>query len=1054
MRLGTLVAALTLVFAAFTPVVGAQPGTAAPDIEVTDVGWDQLVLDEPTTFTATVHNGGDEAREEPFDVVVSLEDAGFEQTVTVDQLNASETVTVSTPEPWTANTGRYTVNATADVDEGGTLDENRNANNHRNRSFAIGPDLTLHEIRLDPSTPIEGQDVQVSAKIENVARRGEHDIQTPFTVSFDIEEAGITLTTDPIQQLRPNDPVWVQAHETWTPEEGSYTVNAEADPDGNVTEISEDNNTAQRAVTVKAAQPDLVLTDVSPSQRPAPGDEVAVQATIENQGTADVTDGFDVRFRINGTTHGPDVAAGIDEDGLQPGENVTVSSQAWTASEGSHPLRAIADPAENVTESRSGNNERVRTVHVGPDLVVSDVLWTPDPTAVRHETSVEARVLNQGTVDVTETTSLDVEIPDEVSFSADVNPLGAGDSVQLTVGTWEAPTENTTYPVEARADADEDASEIDEDNNLREEQMIVTEARPDLVTSDVRLDPPTPASGEDARIEATIENNGSAAPEEDIEVEFRVDGEPVGEPGTIDNGPVEEFGPGSSTTVTSDAWTTTTGVHEVSVHADPEGNETEIREDNNEATREEAIGPDARLADIDRSPEDADVGETVNVDVVVANAGTETIDDVPVDVLVDGEPVGNATAEQLEPGANATVSVPWASTEGDHTVRAVADPGGLVSEAREDNNAREESFSATASADLQATAIRSSDDPRTGDKLRFTARVANTGTAPVEGSFTTTFHVDDEPIGAVELDGMGVGNSTTAVSDTWTAEPGSHTVRVVVDADDAVREEDGEDDNERTTQIRVAEPDGDQPTRSGPVNLTVSGISVPDPIAPGDAVTFLATIGNEGGQQAPVTEARILIDGEAVGQPEVDELGAGQRISVTSDTWNATRGEHTITVIADVLDDADESDEGDNERVKRIQVGNATSPDEGNEADGGLSLGPVSTTEPVQAGQTTRPTVEATNRGPDPVDVTVTFYIDGSQLGEASLVGLESGQTATLEGPDWEPTPGEHTITARADDAQAETLVDAGEATDDAPAPGLTALIAALAAAGFLRRRW
>lgn len=1058
--------ALGLVLAAFVPAMATQAQTPSPDLAVTHVGWDQLVEGDDTTFNATIENVGDAAYDEDeFDVRFHLEDDGFDETVTVSLdggMEAGEEHNVSAGEPWQAEIGTHTINATVHEDEGlPRLGEDLEANDHRNRTFAIGPDILMHEVRLEPSSPIADQSVDFFAEIENDAT-DEYDITDPFIVSFEVRDGDgnvvATLESLPLDELRAKDPEEVTARTDWDADAGSYTVVAKADPDGNITEADEDNNEAERAFSVKAAVPDLAVMDVAPADGDvAAGEESPIEATIENRGTADVTNDFPVRFRVNGTTHGPDVHVQVD-DGLKPGGEMTVESETWMASEGHHDLVAIADPGNNnvTDETKLANNELTRELHVGPDLVVEDILWTPDPAAAGHEVTIEPVVRNQGTADVTQQTTLELRLPDEdESWTVDVDPLGAGNATQIEAATWTPPEDDTDdYPydvvVEAEVDIDDEASEVDDDNNLAQDAMTVTEPRPDIVTEALTLDPGSPDVGQATRIEATIRNDGSAEADE-VEVAFLVDGDEHGDTRTIASG-FDTLEAGEEATVTSDAWEPTLGEHTLTVHPFLPDDGQEVREDNNNGTLEALIGPDALVEDISWDPEDPEAQDEVSFDVTVANAGTEAIDELGLALEVDGEQVGQRTLEELGSETNRTVTVTWNATEGDHTVRAIADPGDEIAEARETNNEREESFSTTASPDLQPTSIRWSEDAEAGDKLVFTATIANTGTAPVEGSFTVSFLVGDEAVGTATLEGLAVGTSKSVSSDAWTAEAGTHSVTVEADADDAVTE-DNEDNNDRVAVVTVqAKQDDDEP-ETGPPNLVVTGLSAPEDVEPGDEVTFLATIENTGGQRAAASDVRFLVGDEVLGEPSLDALAPGQSQSIASDAWNATAGEQAVTAIADVRDDVDESDEEDNERIKRIQVGDVED-DGAEDRDGeGISLGAISVEDP-RAGEPVRPAVQVTNNGEEARNVTVTFFIDGTRLGQTTFADLGPGEEDTLEGPIWEPTSGEHTITAQTDDDQTEAIVDvaAGESAD-VPMLPLVLLLASLVAASLGRRR-
>lgn len=1063
---GTALVALVLLTAAFVPLTTAQLEDAGSDIAVTDVNWTTTEDGGATVyqFNATVENNGTGARNTEFNVTFTLDrpdtDGPVFQSVRNiepddDGFGSEEAKNVEAPEEWEAKPGNYTLTVSLDVGDEGPPEE-ANENDERSRSFdRPGPDLLVEDVYLDPASPVATQETQFSAKVKNDASH-EYDVDPEdpgFRVAFDVHDT--TVYSAEIAELRGGENKTVTATTNWTPpSEGAYTVNATVNPEGKVDEVDARNNHRERAFSVKANAPDLALVDVSPlDTKVEAGNQTAFQATIQNKGHEAVDSDFPVRFLVDGSPHGPDVHAQIDS--LSKGETTTVTSEAWTASQGHFTISAVADPGnDNVTgETTQENNQLDTDLHVGPDLVVDDLSWDPPTPAENAEVDVYALVLNQGTVNVTEASTLQVEVDDQ-TWTADIDPLAAGNSTNVHVGTWTDPAQNDNgYDVVAEADVDDDAQEIDDGNNGRTESMVVTGPLPDLVTTQVELVPSEPADGEEVQIQATIQNNGSRDTS-DVPVEFRVDGEQVGERKTV----AGDFGEslaadGGSEQVTSDPWTAETGQPEVTVIPDPEGDVTEIRTDNNNRSRGFLVGPDATVTDIAMTPEKPETGQQATFEITVANEGTEDIASLPVEVRMDGEEIASEDLSNLDAGSQTTLEATWETEEGDHSLRAIADPAGDVAEAREDNNAQEFSFSTDDSPDLQVTSIQWSTSPRAGDKLKFSAQVKNTGTAKVTGSFDTSFTIDGEKIGTDSVDGLGIGASTTVTSDAWTATAGSHTVRAHADSGGGVQE-DNEANNKRAEAVSVEKAsDSDGGEDPGPPNLVVDSVSLPEGVEPGDEVSFLATIENAGSSKAAASQARFLVDGESLGQPDVDVLEPGQGISVSSDTWNASRGEHTVTVVADVLDDVDESDEDDNEQAAQLQIGNVSdSGDDGSEdGEARVSLSALGTVDPPRVGEPVRLTVDATNDGGSPASTTVTFFVDGTRLGQASVEDLEPDETVEVVGPEWEPTEGEHTLTAKTDEDQVEAIVEATQ-QEPTPAPGV-ALILVLAALAALGRR-
>jgi hypothetical protein len=169
-------------------------------------------------------------------------------------------------------------------------------------------------------------------------------------------------------------------------------------------------------------QADLVVTGIATSPAiPSPGDEVTLQATVTNEGTGATPAGVitGVLFRID---EGADSYKGVWSDNyadaIAPGETVTLianggsSGYIWTATEGTHEVRATVDDVNRITESNENNNEFSTTFTVTTDPV-------PTPTPTPQPTPVP-----DGQV---------------ISFTEESRSLSSGESVEFTMQLNDAP---------------------------------------------------------------------------------------------------------------------------------------------------------------------------------------------------------------------------------------------------------------------------------------------------------------------------------------------------------------------------------------------------------------------------------------------------------------------------------------------------------------------------------------------------------------------------------------------------------------------------------------
>jgi len=229
-----------------------------------------------------------------------------------------------------------------------------------------------------------------------------------------------------------------------------------------------------------------------------------------------------------------------------------------------------------------------------PDLIVTDVSWSPANPAPGNAVTFSATVKNQGTaatpagvihgiswwVDGTQVnwsgSSTASMAPGETRvLTADAGPGGS---------TWTATAGNHT--VEAWMDDVNRIAESNENNNKLSEPLTVSSGTPDLIVTGVSWSPANPAAGQAVTLSATIKNQGSGATPNGVihGVLFSVDGTPVNWSDTS----TASLAAGASRTVTanggpggSSTWTATAGSHTVLANVDDINRIAESNEGNN-----------------------------------------------------------------------------------------------------------------------------------------------------------------------------------------------------------------------------------------------------------------------------------------------------------------------------------------------------------------------------------------------------------------------------------------------------------------------------------------
>ena len=271
--------------------------------------------------------------------------------------------------------------------------------------------------------------------------------------------------------------------------------------------------------------PDLVVTDIqwSPSN-PSPGNEVTFKAVVKNQGTGTSAPGVitGVQFQINGQTVS---WSDTHTTPIQPGESVTLTANwgpynkaTWTAAQGAYTVTAWVDDVDRIVESNESNNMFSKNITIGssptptptttpppsgqPDLIVTDIQWTPSNPSPGNEVTFKAVVKNQGTGVSAPgvVTGVQFQINGQTVSWSDTHttPIQPGESVTLTANwgpnnkaTWTAV--QGTHTVTAWVDDVNRIAESNENNNMFSKSITIGSVpTPTPTTTPTQTPTPTP----------------------------------------------------------------------------------------------------------------------------------------------------------------------------------------------------------------------------------------------------------------------------------------------------------------------------------------------------------------------------------------------------------------------------------------------------------------------------------------------------------------------------------------------------------------------------------
>lgn len=388
------------------------------------------------------------------------------------------------------NVGNNTVQYKFDTTDSGNVNLDR-----INVDAAGGPDLIVTDIAWTPANPVAGNEVTFRAVVKNQGTSA-----SPAGVKH-----GLNILVDGVQvnwcdtytssipaggtaTLTAN---WGPAGKaTWTAASGSHTVQVVIDDVALIAESNESNNSYSESVSVGGGtgSPDLIVTDITwTPASPLTDNEISFSAVIKNQGTAASPAGtiHGVLFSIDGAS-----VSWSDNytSSIAAGASVTVTATGgpggkatWTGTTGSHTVQAFVDDINRITESNDSNNTYSETISVNlpskPDLIVTDISWSPASPAAGNNVIFSAVVKNQGTAATAAGTACNVSFyVDGVKVTWVSNytaSIAVGASVTLTQnnGSWAAA--NGVHSISAAVDETSLISELNENNNSYSESMTV-----------------------------------------------------------------------------------------------------------------------------------------------------------------------------------------------------------------------------------------------------------------------------------------------------------------------------------------------------------------------------------------------------------------------------------------------------------------------------------------------------------------------------------------------------------------------------------------------------
>lgn len=363
----------------------------------------------------------------------------------------SESTRNATSSAWTARIGDH--NLTVIVDPQDQIAEVDRENNQRTRSFTVGepkPDVAVLSAGLDPAAPEDGNETTVKAQIANAGARA----APPFTVTARID--GEEVGRSNVGRMEPGNRTTIDVG-TWTARTGAHELEVVADPDDDLDELDEDNNTLRRPFSIGADLAAVELS-VSPSS-PEPGENATASLIVRNNGTTQ-TPATSASFSL-----GDNELGRVNVSQLAPNQE-TVVELSFTATR-SATIEARVDPGDEIDEVEEENNALEAELEVagdaGPaDLTVRAIRVAGNP-GEDEEVTLGATVANVGdgpAGGALVTFRVDGET---VGSPADLAGLAAGEEANVTGPRW-SPS-GGAHEIQVEVDPENSVPESDETNN-------------------------------------------------------------------------------------------------------------------------------------------------------------------------------------------------------------------------------------------------------------------------------------------------------------------------------------------------------------------------------------------------------------------------------------------------------------------------------------------------------------------------------------------------------------------------------------------------------------
>jgi len=207
---------------------------------------------------------------------------------------------------------------------------------------------------------------------------------------------------------------------------------------------------------------------------------------------------------------------------------------------------------------------------------------------------------------------------------------------------------------------------------------------PDLAPISLETTPKEPVAEEEATVKVTVKNIGNVKAGR-FKVELKINGATI----------LTLFTDGLDVNASAAAnfsWKPMKpGSYVITTTVDPEGTVKELNEANNVLSRTVTVKPKplpdltVQFSDL---PKAFEAEQEYTLKILVKNIGNADATKFSVELKADGATIGKTSVDKLAAGGSTTLSFKWKPEKAaDYTLKATADPEGLITESDETNNA-------------------------------------------------------------------------------------------------------------------------------------------------------------------------------------------------------------------------------------------------------------------------------------------------------------------------------------------------------------------------------